>query len=275
MTEIPNQWRKFVAHVLQSLGPGFGALPNFPQGLRFSKSGSGVLLILGQHPGSRSFNPCVILTKRSAWVKQAGDLCCPGGSISPHLDAFFAGLLVLPFFPLGRWPFWEQWRVRGAAQSRRLALLLATSLRESCEEMRLMPWRVTFLGPLPAQRLSLFKREIYPMTAWVSGQKRFVMNREVEKIVYLPLADLLNPERYGRYRIHMDYQPADRLLSPHSGDLGCFWHQDGDEIELLWGATYRIVAVFLKRVFDFTPPPLISLPFFRKVLNSAYINGRF
>ena len=129
--------REFADHAGHVLGSDSHTL-RFPRGVRFSKSGSGVLLILGQHPGADQFKPCIILT--SAPVGQAGRRSLlSGGSISPLFDVCFAELLTLPLMPLGRWPYWRQWRGRGSAQSRRLALLLATGLRESFEEMRLLP----------------------------------------------------------------------------------------------------------------------------------------
>ena len=42
---------------------------------------------------------CLILNKRSEKVRQSGDLCCPGGGVSPIMDTGFARLLFLPFSP--------------------------------------------------------------------------------------------------------------------------------------------------------------------------------
>ena len=41
---------------------------------------SAVLFLLGLQPGKSNHpeEPCLILNKRSADVRQAGDLCCPG-----------------------------------------------------------------------------------------------------------------------------------------------------------------------------------------------------
>jgi hypothetical protein len=120
-------------------------------------------------------------------------------------------------------------------------------VRESIEEMRLNPFGLDFLGPLPAQPLVLFQRVIYPMVVWISGQRRFYPNWEVEKIIYIPLRDLLNPALYARYQLRFE------------------------EAEVLWGATYRITAVFLNYVFGFAPPDLNSLPEIHGSLSKAYL----
>jgi len=134
----------------------------------------------------------------------------------------------------------------------RLALLLAASLREGLEEMRLNPLGVTFLGPLSAQRLQMFDRVIYPMAGWMNRQKRFFPNWEVEKIVHIPLGCLLNSSGYRCYRLQM----AGRSRIP--SDFPCFLHQSGGVREVLWGATYRITTLFLELIFGFSPPPLLQ-----------------
>jgi len=50
---------------------------------------------------------------------------------------------------------------------------------------------------MPSEDLLLFRRVLYPMVAWINRQKRFLPNWEVEKIVYVPLRELLNPESYA------------------------------------------------------------------------------
>ena len=234
------------------------------------KTASAVLFLLGQCPdrGRLGGKPCLILSKRSANVRQPGDLCCPGGRIHPHLDGILATLLKLPILPLSRWPYWAEWiqlHPRGAGW---LRLLLATGLRESVEEIRLNPCGLKLLGPLPPQPLLMFKRMIYPLVMWLTGQKRFHPNWEVEKIIYIPLQDLLNPARYASYRLRFETQPA--AVEPST--FPCFRYQKENETELLWGATYRITMVFLKDVFGFEPPAVDSLPQIHGRLSRAYLN---
>ena len=232
-------------------------------------SASAVLFLLGRHPQKDRFSgePCLILNKRSASVRQPGDLCCPGGRVSRRLDAALAALLKLPIWQLARWPHWTQWRKTQPRDAKRLRHLLATGVRESIEEMRLNPFGLDFLGPLPAQPLVLFQRVIYPMVVWVSGQKRFYPNWEVEKIIYIPLRDLLNPALYARYQLRFEAQP--RIAQVNT--FPCFRYEKGNKAEILWGATYRITAVFLNYVFGFAPPDLNSLPEIHGSLSKAYL----
>ncbi len=235
------------------------------------RSVSAVLFLLGRYPGKNRFSgqPCLILNKRSAKVRQPGDLCCPGGTVNPHLDAGLAALLRLPMSPLARWPYWQRWRRERPRQAGWLRLLLATGLRESVEEMRLNPFGLTFLGPLAAQSLVMFKRVIYPMVVWVSGQKRFYPNWEVEDIVHIPLRCLFDSALYAGYRLQIETRSsADRFKT-----FPCFRHHQDSGTEVLWGATYRITTEFLKRVFDFEPPDMYSLPELQGRLSRSYLSN--
>jgi 8-oxo-dGTP pyrophosphatase MutT (NUDIX family) len=243
----------------------------FPEDVFLSPVTSSVLFLLSRHC-NRSSDPCVVLNKRSSRVRQPGDLCFPGGRVSPSLDFFLSKVLKSPLSPLARWRFWPQWRDHRREQANRLSLLLATSLRESVEEMRLNPFGVTFLGPMPPEDLYMFRRILYPMVAWINRQKYFLPNWEVEKIVYVPLRELLNPESYACYRLHFE------AVGKEGGEGGvhdfpCFRHRKERETETLWGATYRIVMSFLEMVFGFRAPPMDSLPVIYKTLDERYLNG--
>jgi hypothetical protein len=170
---------------------------------------------------------------------------------------------------LSRWPHWPHWRKTRPRDAKRLRLLLATGVRESIEEMRLNPFGLDFLGPLPAQSLVMFQRVIYPMVVWVSGQKRFYPNWEVEKIIYIPLRDLLDPAGYAQYQLRFETQSSPARVKP----FPCFRYQKENESEVLWGATYRITAVFLDYVFGFVPPDLNSLPEIHGSLSRSYLNN--
>jgi hypothetical protein len=235
------------------------------------QSASAVLFLLGRHPQGdpQAGEPCLILNKRSLNVPQPGDLCCPGGRVRRRLDAGLAVLLKLPLLNLSRWPYWPLWRKTRPREAKWLRLLLTTGVRESIEEMRLNPFRLDFLGPLPAQPLVMFKWVIYPMVVWISGQKRFYPNWEVEKIIYIPLRDLLNSARYARYRLRFE----DETPVPQVNTFPCFRYETAHEVELLWGATYRIATAFMDDVFGFVPPDLNSLPEFRGRLSRAYLNN--
>lgn len=246
----------------------------FPKDITNSSSTSAVLFLLGPQYPEKEFSsgPCLILNKRSPKVKQPGDLCCPGGSMSSRLDLFLAKLLYLPGSPLARWPYWSRWREQRHQDAQSLALLFATSLRESFEEMRLNPLGLKFLGPLPSQRLVMFRRVIYPMVCWISLQKRFFLNREVEKVVYIPLQSLLNPLKYARYRLHIKIS-RENGKNANIEDFPCFLHEHHDESEVLWGATFRITMVFLEIIFGFRPPDTESLPVVHGTLDENYLTG--
>jgi hypothetical protein len=157
-------------------------------------------------------------------------------------------------------------------EAKSLALFWATGLRESFEEMRLNPFGVRFLGPLPPQSLVMFQRTIYPMAAWIGRQKRFFPNWEVEKIVDIPLRDLLNPANYARYHLCLK-TPGDTDQLETMRSYPCFRYETDTETELLWGATYRITTVFLNFVFGFRPPGLKDLPVVEGVLDKNYLTG--
>jgi len=237
-------------------------------------SDSAVMVLLGRGPAESDFpgEPCLILNKRSQSVRQPGDLCCPGGSLMPRLDGFLARLIKIPFLPLGRWRLWPQWKRQRPAEARTLALLLATGLRECVEEMRLNPFGIRFLGPLPPHRLRLFRRRIYPMVGWVSGCQKFRTNWEVDKIVYLPLHELMNTGNFYRYRLRMGHLssegPTDLIR-----ELPSYRHQSAAEDETLWGATYHIIMKLLALAFEFTPPELADLPVLNGSLNANYLTG--
>jgi 8-oxo-dGTP pyrophosphatase MutT (NUDIX family) len=214
---------------------------------------------------------CFVFNKRSKWVRQAGDLCFPGGGIHHRFDSLVARFLGLPFFPLGRWPHWKQWKVQRRKESDLLALLLATGLRECFEEMRLNPFRTRFLGPMPPQALASFQRFLYPMAVWIRPQKRFFPNREVEKVVSIPLNDFLKPEKYVRFRMRFQsYLDGEEMVQDFPG----FLHEDGEESEVLWGVTYRIVMTFLEILLDFQPPDMDTLPVVEGMRDENYLNSR-
>jgi len=244
---------------------------------------SSVMLLLGEQPagtecpasaGRRGGEIALILNKRSRRVRQAGDLCCPGGAVEPQLDPYLAKLLLLPGSPLARWPHWARYQSRECRESARLlALLLATGIRESWEEMRLNPFSIALLGALPPQRLLLFPRIIHPLVGWVKWQQRLVPSWEVEKIVPIPLRSLLNPAHYACYRLHVPSRLEQRF-NQSTRDMPCFLYQDGSQTEMLWGATYKIVMNFMERVFRFRPPDLRALPMVPGILDESYIFGR-
>jgi len=248
------------------------ALAAAQPGIDYRKA-SVVLFLVGDCPpeGGRRPEPCLILNKRSARVRQPGDLCCPGGGISPALDRPAASLLKIPGSPLRRWPHWPH--LKRFDPNSRLPLLMATAFREGFEEMRLNPLGLELLGLLPPQDLVLFSRRIFPLVCRVRRQQRFFPNWEVERIVPIALRHLLAPERYAQYRLTIDIPRPDRP-EPEIKRLPCFIHQDnrGDP-EIFWGATLRIALQFLEIVYAFTPPDIDRLPVVPGRLTGEYLTG--
>ncbi|MGO8945650.1 MAG: NUDIX hydrolase [Syntrophobacteraceae bacterium] len=241
---------------------------------RYGVRTSSVLLLLGWLSTDEGGIPeiCITLNKRSKEIKQAGDLCCPGGAIE-KLDHFLARLLAFRGSSLSRWPYWRELKTRQPENADFLSLLYAAGLREAWEEMGLNPFSLTFLGPLPTQCLILFRRSIHPMVAWVSYQKRFHLSREVERIVQFPLRALLNPFNYALYRRYVPPNLEWRFKGT-TVDFPCFIYKIGERAELLWGATFRIVTLFLEMLFGFQVPDIQKLPLVPASVNEEYVMGR-
>ena len=220
-------------------------------GLPLWRTHSSVLLLLGEHVPEEGGIPeaCVILNKRSKEVRQPGDLCCPGGAVE-KVDHFLARLLSFQGSILSRWPCWDELKTGEPENAQFLSLLYAAGIRESWEEMRLNPFGLTFLGPLPPQCLVLFRRAIHPLAAWVSYQKEFTVSREVERIVKFPLRALLNRFNYAVYRVNVPPHLEWRFRGT-TVDFPCFIYKVGGRAELLWGATFKIVTLFLEMIFGF------------------------
>lgn len=274
MLNLSGESSTFIQHITSALHERSRAGRVFPKNLTHFSSTSAVLFLLGRRFEWNRFSPepCLILNRRSIKVKQPGDLCCPGGSIVPRLDSYLAKILYLPLSPLTRWPFWRLWHQTRHQELKWLALLFATCLRESFEEMRLYPFRLKFLGTLPSEQLIMFRRTIYPMVCWIPGQKRFFPNWEVEKVVYIPIKSLLDPSKYARYRLQIETSGQNHK-NPDLDDYPCFIHEHLDEFEVLWGATFRITMAFLDIVFGFKPPDMESLSLVHGTLDKNYLTG--
>jgi hypothetical protein len=273
MLEILKDNKKLPQHIQRISGEKILNKMEYPNRMSKLSTASAVLFLLGLPPSENGTAPeaSLILNKRSARVRQPGDLCCPGGGVMPVIDGFLAKAMTLPGLPMWRWPYWSNLKTSTPDKADSLRFLFFTSVRESFEEMRLNPFAVRFLGPLPAQQLVMFRRTIYPMMGWVAGQKRFYPNWEVEKIVYIPLRKLLNPDNYIRYQLFVPTPDGNRGQCVF--DSPSYVHKNHKEEEILWGATCRITLKFLKQIFDFTLPDLASLPIVEDVMDETYANS--
>ncbi len=275
MNPLLNDADALQTHIQKVTGKLLLEEPVYPERMDGIRNASAVMFLLGLMPSDNGqvLEPSLILNKRSQAVNQAGDLCCPGGGISPGIDTFLAKIMALPGLPMWRWPFWPAIRSRRSKEAEILRILFFTSLRECFEEMRLNPFGVRFLGSLPVQRLVMFGRVIYPMVGWVTKQQHFRLNWEVEKIVSIPLRKLLNPDNYVQYRLEMK-DPNTENGSQQVYDAPSFLHKNGLETEVLWGATCRITMNFLELMFGFAVPTDGSLPVLRGSMDEAYLNTK-
>jgi 8-oxo-dGTP pyrophosphatase MutT (NUDIX family) len=213
------------------------------------------------------------LIKRSSRVSQPGDLSCPGGMIHPFIDRILLPLLIHTPNPIIRGPARDYASQREPALRRIMTLFLANALRESWEEIGLSPFRVRLLGPLPTYGLKRFKRTIFPLAGFVEKPNPLNLNREVEKVVEIPLVSFYNEKAIGRYILSapdpMDHGIVQSLQHP------CLIHHDssGGE-EILWGATFHICIQFLEIVMDYRLPDWEKGRAVSRTLDSDYMTGK-
>ena len=94
-------------HVTEALQNRGRKAPLFPAGILNSRTAAAVLLLMGFYRKKTGHAPvpCFVFNKRSSKVRQAGDLCFPGGRVMPRIDACLSWGLKLPYSPLSRWPY--------------------------------------------------------------------------------------------------------------------------------------------------------------------------
>jgi 8-oxo-dGTP pyrophosphatase MutT (NUDIX family) len=210
------------------------------------------------------------LIKRSSLVPQPGDLSLPGGMLHPVLDRLLRPILIHGPFPIlsGRA---RTYALQQHAHSFRLiSLFLTNALRESWEEIRLLPARVRFLGALPTYSLTLFRRTIFPLVGLVENPGTPRPNREVEKIVEIPLSSFYRDDLFGCYRIDASDSTENRPLQ-----YPCMIHRDSSGAEeVLWGATFRIIVSFLEIVMDYRLPEWRNGHVIVRSLRPDYLTGR-
>jgi 8-oxo-dGTP pyrophosphatase MutT (NUDIX family) len=239
---------------------------------------AGVLLPLVFRSSPRGTTPAegefvFQLIKRSSLVPQPGDLSCPGGMIHPIVDRLLRPILVHAPLPIIRGPARAYAVDRGTQSFRVTTLFLANALRETWEEIGVPPWRVRYLGPLPTYSLSRFRRTIFPLVGFVEATGEPRPNREVEKIVEIPLAAFFRDESFGCYTLSVP--PPGENGDPRPMQHPCLIHRttDGGE-EILWGATFYIIVQFLSIVMDYRLPDWIKGPVIQRTLRPDYLTGR-
>ncbi len=212
------------------------------------------------------------LIKRSSLVSQAGDISAPGGMLEDFKDHLLSLFIAGNATPVLRGKAREFARKRGKRNFQIISLFFSNALRESWEEIGLNPFNIAFLGPLPTYTLKFFTKTIFPSVGLVKKPWIFRPNKEVEKVVQIPLASFFDPYNYGMFQIHID---KNSRTDSHDLLVPCFIHKDcDDQEEILWGATLTIVMSFLKLVFDFESPDIQPKRIVSKTLPANYMTGR-
>jgi 8-oxo-dGTP pyrophosphatase MutT (NUDIX family) len=233
---------------------------------------SGVLLLLRFDEETSRYE--FVLTKRSPHVVQPGDLSCPGGHVSP-MDTVIGFLISSGLFPRIRGEgISVEKRSMGKRGFRIAADYLATALREAKEETGLRPGAVEYLGSLSTYGLVSFRRVIYPLVGAVTGPWEERLNWEVEKIVPVPIQDMLDAENY--YWLFFDV-PEDirRASARRDWNFPAFVLDHDGQREVLWGATLNIIVSFLKIVLGFALPDIPEGKYTEKEIPENYFTGRF
>ncbi len=263
-----------IKHIVDRLGTAeinYHKRPGEQDGIHGKRLEAGVLIPLFFKTGSSTDNSeCVfLLSKRSAAVSQSGDLSGPGGKLEPFLDRFLRSFIVRMYPSLLNRDALIYARERGDVAFDNITLFLANAIRESWEEIRLSPFNVRFLGPLPSYSLRLFTRTIFPVVGLVGKEWHFTPNREVEKMVEIPLGAFYNEDNYGFFSIQ---SPSDKAKDEWK--FPCLIHEDNDgKEEILWGATFNIILSFLGIVFDFKPPEIQPQRIITRELHPHYLSG--
>jgi uncharacterized protein len=174
----------------------------------------------------------LLFEKRSADIRQGGEICFPGGRFDPDLDDSFSD----------------------------------TALRETFEELGIPRDRITLLGPLDTMVAPIgVLVESFIGLVNISGIDELVINPgEVSRVLLIPLKNFLQspPEIYGaRVMVHPTGGPTgeevlfpaaelgvpEKYHQPWGGNLVrlyAFRHDD----EIIWGITAELVMEVVKKL---------------------------
>lgn len=282
--ELFKHREKFLARIIEKLGLYPSNFLSASKQISDSRKtvgprqAAGVLIPLLFHPFSsngQSDEQFVFqLIKRSSRVSQPGDLSCPGGMVHPILDRLLRPLLLYGPFSIIRGPARVYASQREPAIRKIQALFLANALRESWEEIGLSPCRVHYLGPIPTYSLTLFRRTIFPLAGYVEQPRSLRLNREVEKIVEIPLSSFYREDLIGCHTFSIPKSTDSNI--PQSFQYPCLIHCDSDgREEILWGATFHILTQFLRIVMDYRLSDWRKGRIVQRTFHPDYLKGRF
>jgi hypothetical protein len=232
---------------------------------------SGVLILLEFDTEAGEYS--IILNKRSPYVQQPGDLCCPGGRIGNGIDTIFGYLLSKNIISLIRPGSFKCLQHIPNPEKDIIGKILAGVLRECWEEMRLPPWKVEYLGGIPSHRMQSFPRIIFPLVGRIIGRWNAKPNWEVEKIFRVPIRSFFDPSNYALY--------SPRVPSSYKDRPGTEWFeipslvvQEGDDEEILWGATFGIMISFMQLITDLSLDMIHPQRKIQRDLPADYFTGK-
>jgi 8-oxo-dGTP pyrophosphatase MutT (NUDIX family) len=272
--------------VIEQIIERLGSVPiDYEERVEFirSKNGSsdrwlaaGVILLLHYHEGTGQEGGFVLqLIKRSSVVPQPGDISCPGGMLHPVADRLLRHLISSGLTPIMQGKARSLARAKGVKTLDHISLFLTNALREAWEEIRVNPLNVQFLGALPSRELYVFSRIIFPVVGLVRRDWTFQPNREVERVIEIPLKALFDRSQYGTLTVEIESTLPFRHEVEPVRNFPCFLYTPpGGREEVLWGATMSIVLNFLQIVFGFTLPEENSNRVVRKSLRPDYATGK-
>jgi len=213
-----------------------------------------------------------LLSKRSAAVSQSGDLSGTGGKLEPFWDRLLRFFIIRGIPPLMKGDVRMYAGKRGKAAFDTITLFLANAVRESWEEIRLSPFNLRFLGPLPPRNLFMFTKTIFPVVGLIEKKGGLRPNQEVDKLIEIPLDAFYHEENYALFSIQAPKGAPDGAGNDQR--FPCLIHTDSDgEEEILWGATLGIITSFLGIVFDFELPQIQPERIITRPLHPDYLGG--
>lgn len=105
-----------------------------------------------------------------------------------------------------------------------------TALREAYEEVNVDPKTVEIIGSLTKLHISPSNFDVYPIIGFTLKRPAFQGNYEVDKILEISVAELLDP---GTRTLKTIHHRLGKLV-----DVPCYYVQD----EIIWGATAMILG---------------------------------
>ncbi len=111
-----------------------------------------------------------------------------------------------------------------------------TALRETHEEIGVIPESVEIIGKLTKLYIPPSNFDVFPVVGFTKNTPVFVTNDEVQKILEIDLTTLLNPSTCGYEKIN--HRTGNEFVVP------CYYVHG----EVVWGATAMILAELLDMI---------------------------